>query len=45
MYFAIVMPHVQDPSELLEKHPTAACVSVLETSWKTLCKENAITSQ
>ena len=37
--------HVQDTAELLEECPFAACVSVLETSWEALCKENAVTSE
>lgn len=37
--------HVQDTAEFLEECPFAACVSMLESSWETLCKENAVTSE
>lgn len=33
---------VQDAAELLTECPFVACASVLETSWETVCKENAV---
>jgi len=41
----VILNHMQDTAELLEECPFVVCISVSETRWETLCKENAVTSE